>query len=89
MGYKCFLAAGTSGVFAADMSLPYAPTAPEKVITPGTDRGENGAIKVVTAFDSYLLAPDSAGGLRLFDIADPASRWNLIMNHICAAIPSK
>jgi len=67
-----FLAAGTSGVFTADISLPYAPTAPAKVITPGTDRGENGAIKVVTAFDSYLLAPDSADGLRLFDIADPA-----------------
>ena len=69
---NAYLAAGTSGVFTADMSLPYAPTAPVNVITPGTDRGENGAIKVVTAFDSYLLAPDSAGGLRLFDIASPS-----------------
>jgi hypothetical protein len=67
-----YLAAGTGGVFISDISLPYAPTTPANVIIPETNRGENGAIKVVTSFDSYLLAPDSTGGLRLFDIADPA-----------------
>jgi len=66
-----FLPAGTGGVFMSDIALPYAATEPANVITAATSRGLDGAIKVAAVFDSYLLAPDTAAGLRLFDIADP------------------
>jgi hypothetical protein len=36
-------------------------------------RLETGQMKAAAAFDSYLLAADSVGGLRLFDLADPAN----------------
>ncbi len=66
-----FLPAGVNGVFMSDIALPFAAAEPVKVISAASSRGLDGAIKVSAAFDSYLLAPDTAAGLRLFDIADP------------------
>jgi len=85
-----FLPAGANGVFLSDIAIPYAPTAPPvQVISAETSRGLNGAIKVVTAFDSYLLATDTAAGLRLFDIADPGQPAELDIEPYMVGDPIK
>jgi hypothetical protein len=60
------------GLNVYDISLPFAP-APVTQINSMTDRAEEGQIKAVETFDSYLLIAESVGGLRLFDISDSAN----------------
>ena len=85
-----FLPAGVNGVFLSDIALPFAPTDPPvQVISAETSRGLNGAIKVVTVFDSYLLAADTAAGLRLFDIADPGQPAELDIEPYMVGDPIK
>lgn len=62
----------TDGLNVYDISLPFAP-APLAQIHSMTDRTEEGQIKAVETFDSYLLIAESVGGLRLFDISDSAN----------------
>jgi len=60
------------GLNVYDISLPFLPAAVTQIGSM-TDRAEEGQIKAVETFDSYLLIAESVGGLRLFDISDSAN----------------
>jgi len=67
-----FLAGGSEGLSIADVAAPYSPSFAQK-IEPGTKRLQDGQITASDTFLSYLLLADTAGGLRLFDLAQPAA----------------
>jgi len=66
------LPGGADGLFVFDITALYSPS-PIATIEPVTKRLRAGQIKAVDTFNSFLIAADNMGGVRLFDFSDPAN----------------